>query len=83
MLAIQQRVDLFEAIISFQEDAFGTKCSSYRSKGKGRDGPTLGVRFIEVSVKRESTCITAVIVVSVNVALTLRKANFVSRYIGL
>ena len=60
--------------------------SKYResNKGKGRDGPTLGVRFIEVSVKRESTVyITAIIVVSVNVALTLRKANFVSRYIGL
>ena len=31
MLAIQQRADLFEATISFQEDAFGTKCPSYRS----------------------------------------------------
>ena len=31
MLAIQQRADLFEATISFQEDALGTKCPSYRS----------------------------------------------------
>ena len=31
MLAIPQRADLFEVTISFQEDAFGTKCPSYRS----------------------------------------------------
>ena len=36
----------------------GTKCPSYRESNKGskeRQGPTLGVRLIEVSVKREST----------------------------
>ena len=36
----------------------GTKCPSYREsnkRSKERQGPTLGVRFIEVSVKREST----------------------------
>ena len=34
------------------------RCSSYRESNKGskeRKGPTLGVRLIEVSVKREST----------------------------
>ena len=31
MLAIPQRADLFEATISLQEDAFGTKCPCYRS----------------------------------------------------
>ena len=41
-------------------DTFGTgsKCPSYRESNKGskeRQGPTLGVRLIEVSVKREST----------------------------
>ena len=36
----------------------GTKCPSYRESNKGskeRQGPSLGVRFTEVSVKREST----------------------------
>ena len=36
----------------------GTKCPSYRESNKGskeRQGPTLSVRFKEVSVKREST----------------------------
>ena len=35
-----------------------TKCPSYRESNKGsqeRQGPTLSVRFTEVSVKREST----------------------------
>ena len=41
-------------------DTFGTgsKCPSYRESNKGskeRQGQTLGVRFREVSVKREST----------------------------
>ena len=34
------------------------RCPSYRESNKGskeRQGPTLGVRFREVSVKREST----------------------------
>ena len=34
------------------------RCSSYKESNKGtkqRQGPTLGVRFTEVSVKREST----------------------------
>ena len=34
------------------------RCPSYRESNKGskeRQGPTLGVRFTEVSVKREST----------------------------
>ena len=34
----------------------GTKCPSYRESNKGskeRQGPTLGVRFTKVSVKRE------------------------------
>ena len=36
----------------------GTKCPSYREsnkRSKERQGPTLGLRLIEVSVKREST----------------------------
>ena len=36
----------------------GTKCPSYKESNKGikeRQGPTLSVRFTEVSVKREST----------------------------
>ena len=36
----------------------GTSCPSYRESNGGskeRQGPTLGVRLIEVSVKREST----------------------------
>ena len=36
----------------------GTSCPSYRKSNRGskeRQGPTLGVRFTEVSVKREST----------------------------
>ena len=36
----------------------GTKCPSYRKSNRGskeRQGPTLGVRFTKVSVKREST----------------------------
>ena len=41
-------------------DTFGTgiKCPSYRESNKGSketQGPTLSVRFTEVSVKREST----------------------------
>ena len=50
-----------------KSDTFGTgtktvsvleRCPSYRESNKGskeRQGPTLGVRLIEVSVKREST----------------------------
>ena len=49
-------------------DIFGTgskgpsieRCPSYKESNKGsneRQGPTLGVRFREVSVKRESTVI--------------------------
>ena len=36
------------------------RCPSYRESNKGskeRQGPTLGVRFTEVSVKRESTVV--------------------------
>ena len=36
-------------------------CSSYKESNKGnkqRQGPTLGVRFTEVSVKRESTVLS-------------------------
>ena len=43
------KTDTFEA---------GTKCPSYGESNKGskeRQGPTLGVHFAEVSVKREST----------------------------
>ena len=44
----------------YTTDTFGTgtKCPSYRKSNRGskeRQGPTLGVRFTEVSVKREST----------------------------
>ena len=43
----------------YKTDTFGTgsKCPSYRESNKGskeRQGPTLSVRFTEVSVKRES-----------------------------
>ena len=36
------------------------RCPSYKESNKGnkqRQGPTLGVRFTEVSVKRESTVV--------------------------
>ena len=38
--------------------AFIERCPSYKESNKGnkqRQGPTLGVRLIEVSIKREST----------------------------
>ena len=43
----------------------GTSCPSYRESNRGRkerQGPTLGVRFTEVSVKRESTVIIITVI---------------------
>ena len=40
------------------------RCPSYRESNKGskeRQGPTLGVRFTEVSVKRESTVLLKIL----------------------
>ena len=53
------------------------RCASYRQSNKGskeRQGPTLGVRFTEVSVKRESTveCFQSSIKSTFVVALVLR-----------
>ena len=40
------------------------RCPSYKESNKGnkqRQGPTLGVRFTEVSVKRESTVVWCIL----------------------
>ena len=51
------------------------RCPSYKEsnkRSKERQGPTLGVRFTEVSVKRESTVLCNVTCIAFTVELLLK-----------